>query len=68
MDLTIKLSKFLKLELLSLLTVTETKSSLTLLKKEISGECAKLNKMPLKIGLNLLLPEPEPKIAELLSG
>jgi hypothetical protein len=68
MDLTIKLSKSLKLEPLSLLIVTETKSSLIMLKKEISGECAKLNKTPLKIGLNSLLPEPEPKTVELLSG
>jgi hypothetical protein len=68
MDLTIKLSKSLKLELLLLLIATETKSSLTMLKKEIFGECAKLNKTLLKIGLNLPLLELELKTVELLSG
>lgn len=58
MDLMTKHSKLAPKEpWLLKIVVMEMLSSLMMLKKEIFGECVKLNKTVLKIGLNLLLPE-----------
>lgn len=68
MDLMIKLLKSLKPEPWWLKIIMEMLSSLTMLKKVMSGECAKLNKILLEIGLNLLLREPELQVPQLFSG